>query len=102
MTAAATVGAGQRQIEDGGFEDPDEEDESVLGVSREYGDEDPAAESSVEDPASTEKEASVLGVSRNAKTGDAGVAANASAIAGAGGILTGWLAKRKKNRKNKK
>ena len=48
------------------------------------------------------KEASVLGASRNAKTGDAGVTANAAAIAGAGGVLAGWLAKRRKDRKNRK
>ncbi|MDD6690631.1 MAG: hypothetical protein PUE63_02100 [Lachnospiraceae bacterium] len=83
-----------RQIEDGGYEDPDEEEGSVLGASREKNEADPA-----EDPASKEKAASVLGASRNAKTGDAGVTANAGAIAGAGGILAGWMATRKKNRK---
>jgi hypothetical protein len=103
VTAAAAVsGAGLRQIEDGGYENPDEEEGSVLGASRENSEEDPAAEDPAEDPASKEKEASVLGASRNAKTGDAGVAANAGAIVGAGGVLIGWLAKRKKNRKNKK
>jgi len=64
--------------------------------------EDPTAEDPAEDPAAVEKEASVLGASRNAKTGDAGVTANAAAIAGAGGVLAGWLAKRRKDRKNRK
>ncbi len=86
--------SGLRQIEDGGYEDPDEEEGSVLGASRERNEADPA-----EYPASKEKAASVLGASRNAKTGDAGVTANAGAIAGAGGILAGWMATRKKNRK---
>ena len=34
--------SGLRQIEDGGYEDPDEEEGSVLGASRERNEADPA------------------------------------------------------------